>query len=770
MTRRATSSRASEGPPDHGSGPVAALCRLSLAFVLISLAAPAQTPGLVARASDVSGRVLVTTGAGLPAFALTRGYALNPGDRVDTRGGGRVVIDLSDGSMVVVHPETVLTLKDFRAATSLRELFEITMGLVRVKINHFAGKPNPYRMNSPTASVAVRGTEFTVAVQAGGETQIEVYEGAVEVSSLLQPESHVLLEAGRGVLVRPGQEFQLYNGPTGRGVAFRPDNDRGRAPAGAQPVVVFNGSQGGSGGSMTAPGAVQPPAQSSGGTAVTPSSPQPPQIVGTVAFDPGRGIEPPRTPETGVRDPRDSTVRIWTGAFGPAPDPRLPAPTDFKQGFSPSIKEYTDGGGFAIASRRAVASAYDQFTANLADVNQYPFLYRYTAFAEPHLDSLENPAYATGFHEGQGRFLVIPSFGGFGAAARSDATLGLGAAGPAEYGVSPQVSMFTPVLGQRLVVGASMSAAQVGSDTSPLSATSKFVRQSVVAATKMGRHSFGLSFDRLQGDGTVTASFTFPGLPTFHQYTDSRASQRRVTAGWAIDLPRRHKLGAFVRYGGVEANEAERPQFGELEKLAAEGTKTSGHSVEAGVRLRGSLAPRLSYGVTAQWMGLSLSDSVGHVFDAFWQRERLRRGSLGAGVGWLATRRTLVSVDFAAGMMLGDLMFAGGRDFGVTATGSLDSRFVAAHAAVQRDLTRRLFASASYLHAWRSNCSTPAIAGAWYSILASPYLSGSRFSDFGAGWRFTPSLTAQYIYSTAYGATSPAHAVMLRYTFKLRKE
>ena len=81
---------------------------------------------------------------------------------MDTRGGGQVVIELSDGSMVVVQPESVVVLKDYRAAGSLRELFEITLGRVRVKINHFGGRPNPYRMNSPTASIAVRGTEFSV--------------------------------------------------------------------------------------------------------------------------------------------------------------------------------------------------------------------------------------------------------------------------------------------------------------------------------------------------------------------------------------------------------------------------------------------------------------------------------------------------------------------------------------------------------------------------------------------------------------------------------
>ena len=81
--------------------------------------------------------------------------------------------------------------------------------MVRVKINHFAGKPNPYRMNSPTASIAVRGTEFSIEVSAQGDTQVVVYEGAVEVSSLSDPARRVLIEAGRGVLVQAGQDFHL---------------------------------------------------------------------------------------------------------------------------------------------------------------------------------------------------------------------------------------------------------------------------------------------------------------------------------------------------------------------------------------------------------------------------------------------------------------------------------------------------------------------------------------------------------------------------------
>ncbi len=62
----------------------------------------AQSGPVVARAASVTGAAVVLHAGSGASFGLSAGFLLNPGDRIDTRGGGRVVIDLSDGSMVVV--------------------------------------------------------------------------------------------------------------------------------------------------------------------------------------------------------------------------------------------------------------------------------------------------------------------------------------------------------------------------------------------------------------------------------------------------------------------------------------------------------------------------------------------------------------------------------------------------------------------------------------------------------------------------------------------
>jgi len=199
---------------------------LQLLFVF---AGSIQWIGAIARAqatapvdayvSSVKGRALRHNNQ--RSYILAHGDALIPGDEIDTRGGGRVVIELSDGSLVVIRPNSRIVINNYLAAASLRDLFRIVIGQVRVKIRHIGGKPNPYRVNSPTASILVRGTEFGVAVDASGDTRVVVYEGLVEVESLSDPRRRVLLAPGRGALVRPNEDIRFFTPGPGSEISER---------------------------------------------------------------------------------------------------------------------------------------------------------------------------------------------------------------------------------------------------------------------------------------------------------------------------------------------------------------------------------------------------------------------------------------------------------------------------------------------------------------------------------------------------------------------
>jgi hypothetical protein len=689
---------------------------------------------------------MLSNGNGLPPFALTRGFALNPGDRVDTRGGGQVVIDLSDGSMVVVQPESVVLLKDFRAASSLRELFEIALGRVRVKINHFGGRPNPYRMNSPTASIAVRGTEFSVAVDEQGDTQVLVYEGAVEVSSLTDPNRRVLIEAGRGVLVRAGQDFHLFAPPPGG----RDMGDRGGDPGDIDRDR------------RTLAQAGQPP--------VHPDNHTPP---------PGQSAPPGQGPGPG-----------YGGPGGPDGHQQAHADT-------------------GVTSPRATAGTYEQYIDSLAQIGQTPFLLRFNAFPEAHLDSLENPAYAADFRSGEARFFFLPSFSGMQPYPQTNAFVSSGTQ-PSTYSISPQFSVFTPVGTSGLVLGGSVSSSRVGSgaqssaldaDDSMFSAglnpslqnvtgssTSNYWSGSVVAARRFGasgNNGFGLEIEKLIGNGSLsnTAVDTDPAGPqsidTLRAH--SNISQTRVTAGLTHEFAGNHKLGVYYRYGLINASDADTAHLLNGAAAPLNSTNSAGHSAEVGMRLRGPVTRRLFYGFDASLVGLSLDDGLVRAGIAnSHQRDRARRGALGLGFGYLLSPRVILSFDAVGGSSRLSALRTADTTGTLLQAGQGDDRFVSFHGAVQADLTHHLFVNASLLTVLeRRNIGftllpDPAggslIGDSFFPIPPLPVQRVGHYSDFGAGWRFSPDLFVQYVYSTDYGYTQSSHTLMLRYTIHFHRE
>jgi len=171
--------------------------------------------GLVrAGVRSVTGIARIYPGPQSNAFIPKRNDRLEPGNIIETGQNGRVVISLSDGGQITVLPNSRVILKDFLVAHSARELLEIIFGRVLVKIHHVGGKPNPYRLNSPAASIAVRGTEFIVDVLPGGETLVFVREGQVEVWPRNNPGNRRLVNPGGRVIVRPGGDIgSTFPGP-----------------------------------------------------------------------------------------------------------------------------------------------------------------------------------------------------------------------------------------------------------------------------------------------------------------------------------------------------------------------------------------------------------------------------------------------------------------------------------------------------------------------------------------------------------------------------
>jgi hypothetical protein len=170
---------------------------ISAATLLASINAQSQTLAS-ARILSSEGPVEIQRPSPVKGMLTKITYRANDelfaGDVIKTFKGGRLVLGLVDGSQAIIGEQTVLKIMD--TSKSPRTIFNVLRGRTRVKIEKVGGRPNPYRVNTPTTVIAVRGTLFDVIVTEK-ETQVFVHEGEVAVTNFDRPEVTVILTPGQ---------------------------------------------------------------------------------------------------------------------------------------------------------------------------------------------------------------------------------------------------------------------------------------------------------------------------------------------------------------------------------------------------------------------------------------------------------------------------------------------------------------------------------------------------------------------------------------------
>lgn len=136
------------------------------------------------------------------------------GDELITGENSQAVLTLSDGSTVVIYPDSRVLINERSA--DIRELLHLFLGSLKVHIEKLTGRPNPNKLTTPTAVIAVRGTTFSVFVDDTDSTLVAVDEGLVGVANIQIPEQEVLLRAGQRTWVRRGQPPQQAQAFRGR--------------------------------------------------------------------------------------------------------------------------------------------------------------------------------------------------------------------------------------------------------------------------------------------------------------------------------------------------------------------------------------------------------------------------------------------------------------------------------------------------------------------------------------------------------------------------
>ena len=118
-------------------------------------------------------------------WALNVGDLVNPKQEILTGLDGYAKIQVPDGSIFEIFPNSRATFRSNQG--NLRELLDLWVGRVKVHIEKLNGKPNPNRIQTPSAVISVRGTTFDVTVENDDETLVLVEEGQVAVQHALMP-------------------------------------------------------------------------------------------------------------------------------------------------------------------------------------------------------------------------------------------------------------------------------------------------------------------------------------------------------------------------------------------------------------------------------------------------------------------------------------------------------------------------------------------------------------------------------------------------------
>jgi hypothetical protein len=157
---------------------------------------PTSTPAIAAIAgatiAEWKGNIRLSLPGQLASNPF-RGEQL-PADTILDTGGGRLLLRLSDGSEVLVRAHTRLQI--LQPSLTDPSYFQLLLGRIRALINKRTGGSVPFELGTPSAVIAVRGTQFEVEVNSRNFTEVDVVDGLVEVYGRNATARSVVLEPG----------------------------------------------------------------------------------------------------------------------------------------------------------------------------------------------------------------------------------------------------------------------------------------------------------------------------------------------------------------------------------------------------------------------------------------------------------------------------------------------------------------------------------------------------------------------------------------------
>jgi RNA polymerase sigma factor (sigma-70 family) len=119
-------------------------------------------------------------------YFASNGTMVQPGDRIRTGASSQAMLESFEGSITKLDDQTEITIAQMNARRnkSCRVIvLHQWMGETHHRVEPLPDRFSRFQIETSTAVAAVRGTEFTVAVDDNGTTQVRVLEGLVKVTA-----------------------------------------------------------------------------------------------------------------------------------------------------------------------------------------------------------------------------------------------------------------------------------------------------------------------------------------------------------------------------------------------------------------------------------------------------------------------------------------------------------------------------------------------------------------------------------------------------------
>ena len=156
---------------------VSAAIILTLAMGPSLAAGPSGTVLAVVQAANIDGATGKTV--------IQPEQPVYSGDRVETDAKGSAQIKFRDNTKLVVGPSSSMVIDAFVFSDS-NTARQVSIDVLKGTLRFMTGTSpkDAYSIKTPTATIAVRGTEFDVAIENGGATRVANFEGQTHICPL----------------------------------------------------------------------------------------------------------------------------------------------------------------------------------------------------------------------------------------------------------------------------------------------------------------------------------------------------------------------------------------------------------------------------------------------------------------------------------------------------------------------------------------------------------------------------------------------------------